>query len=73
LDNAGFTSTYKWEEAFAAGLLKPAEVEDLTQFRMARNRLVHSDSVDAESIAYWAKRSERLLQALEERLTKIGG
>ena len=57
LDNAGFTSTCKWEEAFAADLLSPADVTNLTELRMARNRLVHSDTVDAEQIAFWAKRS----------------
>jgi len=70
LENAGFTSTFKWEEAFATDLLSPAEAEDLTELRMARNRLVHSDTVDAESIAFWAKKSERLLKTLEQRPRK---
>ena len=69
LDNAGFTSTYKWEEAFAAHLLSPADVTNLAELRMARNRLVHSDTVDAEQIAFWAKRSAKVLKDLKQRLT----
>ena len=69
LGNAGFTSTYKWEEAFAADLLSPDDVTNLTELRMARNRLVHSDTVDAEQIAFWAKRSDKVLKVLKQRLT----
>ena len=68
LDEHGFTSTFKWEEAFAADLLKPADVALLTDLRMARNRLVHSDTVDAAETAYWAERSSRALGDLERRL-----
>jgi hypothetical protein len=73
LDDAGFASTYKWEQAFAAGVLSPSEVDDVTELRMARNKLVHSDSIDLESVAFWAKKSERLLGVLEERLGRNGG
>ena len=68
LDNTSFASTYKWEEAFAAHLLSPADVTNLTELRMARNRLVHSDTVDAEQIAFWAKRSAKVLKDLKQRL-----
>ena len=68
LDDAGFTSTYKWEEAFEAGLLKLDDVRALTELRMARDRLVHSDAVDPEDIAFWAKRSASVLEDLERRL-----
>ena len=69
LDNAGFTSTFNWEEAFAAGLLSPADVANLTELRMARNRLVHSDTVDAEEISFWARKSADVLKKLEQPLT----
>lgn len=68
LDDAGFTSTYKWEEAFAAGLLNPGDVRSVTELRMARDRLVHSDAVDPEEIAFWARRSSAVLEDLERRL-----
>src|SRR6266480_1495537 len=64
LEEAGFTTTYKWEHAFAGDLLTPAEVQDLTELRTARNRLVHSDTIDKDEIAYWAKKSQRLFQIL---------
>ena len=73
LEDAGFTTTYKWEQAFATGLLTPAEVEDLTELRMARNRLVHSETINKDEIAYWTKKSERLLQIMNQRLRKNGG
>ena len=69
LDNTSFASSCKWEEAFAADLLSPADVTNLTELRMARNRLVHSDTVDAEQIAFWAKRSAKVLKDLKQRLT----
>ena len=68
LDNAGFTSTFKWEEAVAADLLNQADVTNLTELRMERNRLVHSDTVDAERTAFWARRSAKVLKDLEQRL-----
>ena len=69
LEHAGFTSTYKWEEAVAAGVLKSADVNTLTELRMARNRLVHSDTIDAEEIAFWARKSSKVLKDLEQRLS----
>jgi len=73
LAEAGITTTFKWEEAFAADLMTPAEVEDLTELRMARNRLVHSETIDKDEIAHWAQKSEGLLQILNQRLRKKGG
>ena len=66
LENAGFTSTFKWEEAFAAGLLSPADVANLTELRIARNRLVHSDMIDAEEVAFWIRKSAQILKKLEQ-------
>ena len=68
LADGGFTSTYKWEEAFGAGWLNPGDVSALTELRMARDRLVHSDTVDPEDIAFWSKRSSAVLEDLERRL-----
>lgn len=64
MDEAGFRTTFKWEEAFTTGVLEPSDVEKLTQLRMARNQLVHSDKVDATEVAHWANESERLLKVL---------
>lgn len=66
LDNAGFTSTFKWEEAFAAGLLSAADVANLTELRIARNRLIHSDMIDAEEVAFWIRKSAQILKKLEQ-------
>jgi hypothetical protein len=73
LEEAGFTTTHKWEQAFAGDVLTRSEVEDLTELRMARNRLVHSESINKDEISYWANKSERLLQILKQRLRKNGG
>ena len=73
LEQAGATTTFKWEQAFALQLLTPEEVGDLTELRMARNRLVHSETINKDEIAFWAKKSDRLLQILNQRLRKNGG
>lgn len=57
--------TFKWEQAFQVQALAPAYVRDLTELRMARNRLVHSTTVDAEEVAYWVQKAKRLLAILE--------
>jgi hypothetical protein len=56
--------TFKWEQAFQAGVFSPEQVQELTELRMARNRLVHSASVDSDDIAHWSRKSSRLLAAL---------
>jgi hypothetical protein len=73
LERAGLTTTFRWEEAFTQGLLKPEEIKELTELRMARNRLVHSETIDRDEIAFWTKKSERLLQALLQRLRENRG
>ena len=65
LDQAGISGTYKWEEAFALGLVKPNEIQLLTELRNARNKLVHSESIDKEDIKYWLKVSEHLLSSVK--------
>lgn len=73
MDAAGFTTTYKWEEAFASGLLEPSDVEALTELRMARNRLVHSNEIDPRDIAHWAEKSEQLRQNISKNLEHADG
>lgn len=61
LKNAGVSGTYKWEEAFALGLLEPSDIQLFTELRMARNRLVHSETIDKEDIRHWLEVSEKLI------------
>ena len=61
-----YAHTYKWEQALQAGVLTMDIVRDLTDLRMARNRLVQSTSLDSEDVAYWVMRSKRLLDQLEK-------
>ena len=65
LENAGVSGTYKWEEAFALGLIEPSDVQLLTELRMARNRLVHSKEIDKEDIRYWLDVSEKIIPKIE--------
>jgi hypothetical protein len=64
-EDAGFTGTYKWEESIAAGLMDLEDINFLTELRMARNRLVHSDKIDKTDIHYWKEKSEKLLKKLQ--------
>ncbi len=57
--------TYKWEQAYQAAALDPQLVEELTELRMARNRLVHSTTVDPEDVAHWVRKSRRMLDVLD--------
>lgn len=71
LENAGVAGTYKWEEAFALGLVEPSEVQLLTELRMARNRLVHSETIEREDVKYWLEVSERLLPKIMAAKPKL--
>jgi len=62
LEEAGISATYKWEEAFSLGLEEPGDIQLLTELRMARNRLVHSETIDKGDIKSWLEVSEKLLQ-----------
>ena len=66
MDDAGIDrgDTYKWEAAQKAGILSINQIELLTELRMARNRLVHSDTLDVDEIAYWISKSQHLLNDL---------
>lgn len=72
LENAGVSGTYKWEEAFALGLLEPSDVQLLTELRMARNRLVHSKEIDKEDIKYWLDVSEKFIPKIQSVIVPAG-
>ncbi len=65
LEAGGVSGTYKWEEAFALGLLEPSDVQLLSELRMARNRLVHSKEIDKEDIRYWLDVSEKFVPKIK--------
>ena len=56
--------TFKWELAERAGIITMSQVQSLTEIRVARNKIVHSDSLDAEEIAFWVSRAQKLLSEL---------
>jgi hypothetical protein len=57
--------TYKWEEAVQKKVLTTSQIQDLTELRMARNRLAHSATIDASDVAHWVRKSKRFLDLLE--------
>lgn len=65
LEDAGASGTYKWEEAFALGLLEPNDIQILTELRLARNRLVHSKEINKEDIRYWLDVSEKFIPRIK--------
>jgi hypothetical protein len=72
LEASGVSGTYKWEEAFALGLLEPSDVQLLTELRRARNRLVHSKEIDKEDILYWLDVSERFIPKIQSVIVPTG-
>ena len=68
-----YSHTYKWEMAFQAGVLNMKLVEELTDVRMARNRLAHSIEVDPKDVAYWVEKSSLLLEKLTAGTDSRGG
>ena len=66
LEDNGISGTYKWEEAFAHGLFDKDDINLITEFRIARNRLVHSDSLDRNEIKAWVEKSYKLVRKLTE-------
>ena len=72
LEAAGMSGTYKWEEAFALGILEPSDVQLLTELRMARNRLVHSKEIDKEDIRYWLDISEKFIPKIRSVIVPSG-
>jgi hypothetical protein len=66
MEEAGVSISHRWEEAFRASLADKADAEILTKLRLARNRLVHSKSIDKKELSHWVEESERLLQKLSD-------
>lgn len=65
MERAGMSVSHKWEEAFATRL--PAEdAQLLSNLHSARNRLVHSQSIDKRDVGRWVEESERLLHKLSD-------
>jgi len=62
----GMFATQLWEKAVAAGLSDDRDLQLLDDLRKARNRLVHSSSIDKEELAHWINTSGALLEKLSE-------
>jgi hypothetical protein len=58
--------TFKWEYALQERLFTSDQIIELTELRMARNRLVHSTAVDPQEIAHWVRKSKLLLEVLDQ-------
>jgi hypothetical protein len=66
MEAAGISVSHRWEEAFGANLANKVDAQLLTEVRSARNRLVHSESVDKKDVSHWVEESERLLRKLSD-------
>ena len=66
-EGIAYGHTYKWEMAQRAGILEMALVQDITELRMIRNRLVHStaDEVDLERVRFGVVLGWKILRQLE--------
>lgn len=62
----GVSPTQIWEKALAAGLADDRDLELLGDLRKARNRLVHSSSINKEELAHWVNTSGELLKKISE-------
>ena|GEM_PF-1142577 len=60
----GVFATHTWEKAVAAGITNDQDLQLLSDLRKARNRLVHSKSIDKEELARWVTTSGEILQKL---------
>ena len=65
LEKTGTSVSPKWEDVFAARLPEE-DVRLLSDLRSARNRLVHSQSIDKQDVGRWVEASERLLHKLSD-------
>lgn len=66
LESAGVPFSPRWVETFGASLPDKADALLLTELKTARNRLVHSQSIDKKEVSQWVETSEHLLQKLSE-------
>ncbi len=60
--------TYKWEEMMKKDIISLDEIQDLTEVRMSRNRIVHSEKVDYEYLEESLSKAIRLKGTLEKLL-----
>jgi len=65
METAGMSVSHRWEDAFAARLADQ-EAQLLSNLRSARNRLVHSQTIDKKDVGRWVEESERLLRKLSD-------
>jgi hypothetical protein len=63
METAGLSVSHRWEDDFAAKLADQ-DAQLLSNLRSARNRLVHSQSIDKKEVERWVEESERLLKKL---------
>lgn len=64
LESEGIPFSPKWVEALSLSLSDKADAQLLSELKAARNRLVHSQSIDRKDISQWVETSEHLLQKL---------
>ena len=62
--------TYKWEEMMRKDIISLDEIQDLTEVRMSRNRIVHSEKVDYEYLKESLSKAIRLKGKLEKILAR---
>lgn len=65
-ETKGVSATQIWEKALAAGIADDRDLQLLGELRKARNRLVHSSSIDKEDLAHWINTSGDLLKKLSD-------
>lgn len=65
METAEMSVSHRWEDAFAARLADQ-DAQLLSNLRSARNRLVHSQSIDKKDVGHWVEESERLLRKLSD-------
>jgi len=66
MEQAGLSTSHRWEEEFVANLPDKNDTLLLRNLRSARNRLVHSQSVDRKEVSHWVQESERLLRKISD-------
>lgn len=64
LESEGVPFSHRWVEAFSSSLSDKADAQLLTELKTARNRLVHSQSIDKRDVSQWVETSEHLLRKL---------
>jgi len=63
--------TFKWEDAISKGFLTKDIVQDVTELRQQRNKLVHSKEIDRNSIQGTYANSVRVLDVIGKQFKSI--